>query len=68
MAIFKSIVAKEKEDPNALNGFLLLLHVGSGPVRSDKFHEHFRGLLKCLEDKGYQFVRVDELLMPGASR
>jgi peptidoglycan/xylan/chitin deacetylase (PgdA/CDA1 family) len=60
--IFDSIVAKEKEDPNGLNGFLLLLHVGSGPGRADKFHARFGELLDWLAAKGYQCVRVDELL------
>jgi len=60
--IFDSIVAKEKTDPEGLNGFLLLLHVGSGPAREDKFHKRFGELLDYLAGKGYQFVRVDELL------
>ncbi|MEY2428132.1 MAG: hypothetical protein QOJ40_1017 [Verrucomicrobiota bacterium] len=61
-AIFDSIVAKEKQDPNGLNGFLLLLHIGSGPGRADKFHNRFSELLDYLIAKDYQFVRVDELL------
>jgi endoglucanase len=61
-AIFESIVKKEHTDPHGLNGFLLLLHVGVGPHRTDKFHQHFGGLVNYLSDKGYQFVRVDELL------
>lgn len=63
-AIFESIVRKEREDPNGLNGFLLLLHVGSGPGRADKFHARFGELLDYLGDKGYEFVRVDQLLGP----
>jgi len=62
--IFDSIVAKEKQDPNGLNGFLLLLHIGSGPGRQDKFHARFGELLDYLCAKGYQFVRVDQLLEP----
>jgi hypothetical protein len=45
-----------------LNGFLLLLHLGSGPGRADKFHARFGELLDYLTGKGYQMVRVDELL------
>jgi peptidoglycan/xylan/chitin deacetylase (PgdA/CDA1 family) len=60
--IFDSIVAKEQRDTNGLNGFMLLLHVGSGPDRADKFHSRFGELLDYLGSKGYQFVRVDELL------
>ncbi len=63
-AIFDSILKKEREDPNGLNGFILLLHIGSGPGRADKFHTRFGELLDVLAAKGYQFVRVDELLEP----
>jgi len=62
--IFDNIVAKEQQDPNGLNGFLLLLHIGSGPDRRDKFHARFGELLDYLSTKGYQFVRVDQLLEP----
>ena len=62
--IFDSIVKHEQEDPNGLNGFILLLHIGVGPNRADKFHNRFAELLDYLAAKGYQFVRVDELLEP----
>lgn len=61
-AIFDSIVKREREDPHGLNGFILLLHIGSGPGRVDKFHARFGELLDVLAAKGYEFVRVDELL------
>jgi peptidoglycan/xylan/chitin deacetylase (PgdA/CDA1 family) len=63
-AIFDSIIGKEKNDPNGLNGFILLVHIGSGPGRVDKFPARFGELLDYLAGKGYQFVRVDELLEP----
>lgn len=63
-AIFDSIVKQEREDPHGLNGFILLLHLGSGPGRADKFHLRFGELLDTLGGQGYQFVRVDELLGP----
>lgn len=59
--VFDSILKKEREDPHGLNGFILLLHIGSGPGRLDKFSARFGGLLDYLSEKGYQFVRVDEL-------
>jgi len=62
--IFDSIVKREREDPHGLNGFLLLLHVGSGPIRQDKFSARFGELLDYLAHRGYEFVRVDELLEP----
>jgi peptidoglycan/xylan/chitin deacetylase (PgdA/CDA1 family) len=62
--IFDSILKQEREDPHGLNGFILLFHLGSGPGRADKFHLRFGELLETLGNKGYQFVRVDELLGP----
>lgn len=62
--IFESILRRERDDPHGLNGFLLLLHIGSGPGRADKFHTRFGELLDILAARGYQFVRVDELLDP----
>jgi len=61
-AILDSILNREREDPHGLNGFILLLHLGSGPGRSDKFHNRFGELLDELKGRGYAFVRVDELL------
>jgi peptidoglycan/xylan/chitin deacetylase (PgdA/CDA1 family) len=62
--IFDSILARERDDPNGLNGFILLLHVGCGPGRTDKFPARFGELLDVLAGRGYEFVRVDELLRP----
>jgi endoglucanase len=60
--IYDSIVARERQDPHGLNGYLLLLHIGSGPGRADKFASRFGELLDYLAQEGYGFVRVDELL------
>ena len=60
--ILQSILARERSGPHGLNGFLLLLHVGAGPGRTDKFHARFGELLDQLSARGYGFVRVDELL------
>ncbi len=63
-AIFESIIKREQTDPHGLNGFILLLHIGSGPGRADKFHTRFGELLDDLAGKGYEFIRVDDLLAP----
>lgn len=60
--IFDSILRKEQQDPNGLNGFILLVHIGSGPGRADKFPARFGELLDTLAGKGYAFVRIDGLL------
>lgn len=62
--IFDSILKKEAADPKGLNGFILLLHIGSGSGRTDKFHARFGELLDVLHKKGYEFVRVDQMLGP----
>jgi peptidoglycan/xylan/chitin deacetylase (PgdA/CDA1 family) len=60
--IYDSIMAREREDPDGLNGFLLLLHIGAGPGRADKMHDRLGALLDALSARGYRFVRVDDLL------
>ena len=58
--VFDDILAYEKRDPNGLNGFVLLLHLGSG--RKDPFHPLLGPLCDELRERGYGFIRVDELL------
>jgi peptidoglycan/xylan/chitin deacetylase (PgdA/CDA1 family) len=58
--IIDDILAYEKKDEHRLNGFLLLLHVGS--ERNDKTFLLLGDLLKELKARGYEFKRVDELL------
>ena len=60
--IVRSVLDYEEREPDGLNGFLLLFHVGAGPGRSDKFFRQLPGLLVELAARGYAFVRVDELL------
>jgi endoglucanase len=61
-AIFDSILRREQQDPNGLNGFILLLHIGSGPGRADKFPARFAACMDYLAGKGYSMVRIDRLL------
>lgn len=60
--IYSSIIDAEQSKPAGLNGFLLLLHVGTDPKRTDKFYNRLPGLIKYLGAKGYHFQTVDELL------
>jgi endoglucanase len=60
--IYQSILQYEKKDANGLNGFILLVHVGTDPRRTDKLYLRLDGLLSELEKKGYRFVRIDALL------
>jgi endoglucanase len=61
-AIYGRILAYEAKDPSGLNGFILLLHIGTDPERTDKFYFRLGDLLEALKKKGYAFVRLDELL------
>lgn len=56
--IMRSIENKGDE----LNGFMLLIHLGTAPEREDKFYRRLPELINYLRNKGYVFVTVDELL------
>ncbi|GJQ63203.1 MAG: hypothetical protein SCALA702_22560 [Melioribacteraceae bacterium] len=58
--ILKSIITKEENE--GLNGFILLMHVGAGEKRSDKFFDRLPELLEYLATRGYNFVKINELL------
>ncbi len=60
--IYQSIIDYEKNKPAGLNGFILLIHIGTDPKRTDKFYYRLPQLLKELKAKGYQFQTVDQLL------
>ena len=60
--IMESIIRQADTAPDGLNGYLLLLHVGAGPERTDKMHPHLGPLIAALRQRGYSFARVDELL------
>lgn len=58
--IYQSIIDYEKKQ--GLNGFILLLHVGTDPRRKDKFYDRLPSLLKYLKQNGYKSVPVHQLL------
>jgi len=60
--IYNSIINYEKTKPTGLNGFILLMHIGAGPGRTDKFYYRLPGLIRYLKQKGYHFQTVDKLL------
>ena len=60
--ILQSILTYEREDPNGLSGFILLIHIGTAPERTDKFYRHLDTLITALQEKNYRFERVDGLL------
>lgn len=60
--IYESILDYEAAAPKGLNGFILLVHIGTASERTDKFYYHLDQLLKELKSRSYSFKRIDELL------
>ncbi len=60
--IYNSILTYESHSSNGLNGFILLVHIGTDPRRTDKFYFYLPGLIEELKNRHYQFVRIDKLL------
>ncbi|CAL1517194.1 glycoside hydrolase family 9 protein [Chitinophaga sp. MM2321] len=60
--IYQSIMQYDTSHPNGLNGFMLLLHIGTDPERTDKFYNRLDELITALKGKGYHFVRINQLL------
>jgi endoglucanase len=62
--IYNSIINYDQSKPSGLNGFLLLLHIGTDLKRTDKFYKRLPELIKYLKTRGYQFQTVEQLLKP----
>jgi len=60
--IYRSILDYEKTHNTGLNGFILLVHIGSHPDRVDKFYRMLAPLIGELKTRGYQFKRIDQLI------
>ena len=56
-SILSRIYKFERESPNGLNGFHLLIHVGTDPKRTDKLYKKLPELIQTLKLKGYRFAR-----------
>jgi len=60
--IYNSIINYESSNSSGLNGFMLLVHIGTDPKRTDKFYNRLPQLITELKAKGYQFQTVEGLL------
>lgn len=60
--IYQSIINFNESKKNGLNGFILLLHVGTDPRRRDKFYHLLPKLIVYLKENGYELVKIDNLL------
>ncbi|MCK5702866.1 MAG: hypothetical protein KAI29_17005 [Cyclobacteriaceae bacterium] len=61
--IYQSIVNYEAKNANGLNGFILLIHIGTAPERTDKLYNRLEKLVLWLKSKEYDLMRIDELLI-----
>lgn len=59
--IFHSVISRDDTDPNGLNGFILLMHIGTDPRRTDKFYNRIDELLGELKKRGYSFVSLKQI-------
>ncbi len=66
-AILQSIYNFGQQSPSAFNGFILLLHIGTAPGRTDKLYNRLGELIGYLKSAGYDMVRIDQLLNPPIS-
>ncbi len=48
------------EEKNKMNGFILLIHIGTDPARKDKFYYRLDELIGKLTSRGYTFRRIDQ--------
>jgi len=58
--IYKSII--DYEETYGLNGFILLIHAGTSPERTDKLYDRLNDLINILKQKGYAFATIPNLL------
>ncbi|MEO6314865.1 MAG: glycoside hydrolase family 9 protein [Chitinophagaceae bacterium] len=57
--ILQSILQYEQQSPDGLNGFILLVHIGTDPRRKDKFYLQLPELIRELKRRGYDFKKID---------
>jgi len=60
--IYKSVIDHETYSPSGLKGYILLMHIGADPKRTDKFYKKLHGLISYLRSKGYHFQSIDKML------
>ena len=58
--IYERILSFESTTSSGLNGFILLIHIGTAPERTDKFYYRLEDLITELENRDYQFKQLTE--------
>jgi endoglucanase len=62
VAILDSIINYEQRSVTGLNGFILLVHIGTHSARTDKFYYQLPALLNYLRQRKYTLTTVSNLL------
>jgi peptidoglycan/xylan/chitin deacetylase (PgdA/CDA1 family) len=57
--IYHEILNYERHSHSGLNGFILLIHIGTHPDRSDKFYHKLEDLISELRKRGYRFTLLN---------
>ncbi|NII84401.1 glycoside hydrolase family 9 protein [Pedobacter sp. SG908] len=57
--IYRSIITFNETKPSGLNGFILLLHIGTDARRTDKFYNRLAELITYLKKADYKLARID---------
>jgi endoglucanase len=60
--IYDSIINFNQSKTNGLNGFILLLHIGTDTRRKDKFYSKLPQLIDYLTKNNYELEKIDNLL------
>ena len=60
--LYSRLMNFEKNDPNGLNGTILLVHFGTDPRRTDKFYDRLDSLITELKGRGYRFTSLTETI------
>lgn len=60
--ILDSIINYDQQNISGLNGFILLVHVGTQAARTDKFYHQLPRLITYLKQHKYKLTTINELL------
>jgi peptidoglycan/xylan/chitin deacetylase (PgdA/CDA1 family) len=60
--IMQSLKAHLRQNENAFNGAIILIHAGTDPRRKDKLYNKLDELIDYLQSNGFTLKRIDELL------
>ncbi len=61
-SLYGEVLAYAANHASGLNGFVILIHLGTDPRRTDKFYYQLPKLIDALMAKGYSFERIDKLV------